>query len=63
MTGVRFFWTFFWAFLLTQMLTYVVSSMNGLTYHFETGLILSIGITILIFVITLIIPNDPVEDH
>jgi hypothetical protein len=62
-TGVRFFWTFFWAFLLTQMLTYVVSSMNGLTYHFGTGFILSIGITILLFVITLIIPNDPVENH
>jgi uncharacterized membrane protein len=62
-TDVRFFWTFFWAFVLTQMLTYVVSSMNGLAFHFGTGLILSIGITILLFVMTLIIPNDPVEDH
>jgi hypothetical protein len=62
-TGVRFFWTFFWAFVLTEMLTYVVSSMNGSAFHFETGFILSIGVTILLFVITTIIPNDPVEDH
>jgi predicted PurR-regulated permease PerM len=62
-TGVRFFWTFFWAFLLTQMLNYVVSSMNGLSFHFMTGLVLSVVITVLLFVMTLIIPNDPVEDH
>ncbi|SCC00950.1 Protein of unknown function [[Bacillus] enclensis] len=63
MTGVKFFWTFFWAFLLTQMLNYVVSSMNGLSFHFMTGLVLSVVITVLLFVMTLIIPNDPVEDH
>jgi predicted PurR-regulated permease PerM len=62
-TGVKFFWTFFWAFLLTQMLNYVVSSMNGLSFHFMTGLVLSVVITVLLFVMTLIIPNDPVEDH
>ncbi|WP_071618169.1 YjzD family protein [Rossellomorea aquimaris] len=60
---MRFFWTFFWAFLLTQMLNYVVSSMNGLSFHFMTGLVLSVVITVLLFVMTLIIPNDPVEDH
>jgi predicted PurR-regulated permease PerM len=62
-TGVKYFWTFFWAFLLTQMLNYVVSSMNGLSFHFMTGLVLSVIITVLLFVMTLIIPNDPVEDH
>ncbi|MCA1056755.1 YjzD family protein [Rossellomorea aquimaris] len=60
---MRFFFTFFWAFLLSMMLTYVVSSMNGFAFHFETGLMLSIVITVLLFVITTIIPNDPVEDH
>ncbi|KSU62211.1 hypothetical protein AS034_08760 [[Bacillus] enclensis] len=60
---MKFFWTFFWAFLLTQMLNYVVSSMNGLSFHFMTGLVLSVVITVLLFVMTLIIPNDPVEDH
>lgn len=60
---MRFFWTFFWTFLLVQMLTYVVSSMVGIPYQFETGTILAIATTVLIFVVPQIIPNDPVEKH
>lgn len=60
---MRFFWTFFWAFLLTEMLTYVVSSMSGAAFDFKLGAILSVGITILIFVMSTIIPNEPVEKH
>ncbi|MEH7122162.1 DUF2929 family protein [Bacillus sp. JJ1532] len=58
---MRFFWTFFWTFLLVQMLTYVVSSMLGLAFDFKTGSILAVGTTILIFVISTIIPEGPVE--
>lgn len=60
---MRFFWTFFWAFALTEMLTYVVSSMNGTAFHFETGLLISVIVTVLLFVVTLVIPNEPVEKH
>ncbi|WNS76851.1 DUF2929 family protein [Bacillus sp. DTU_2020_1000418_1_SI_GHA_SEK_038] len=58
---MRFFWTFFWTFLLVQMLTYVVSSMLGLAFDFKTGSILAVGATILIFVISTVIPEGPVE--
>ncbi|MFD2681256.1 YjzD family protein [Bacillus seohaeanensis] len=60
---MRFFWTFFWTLLLTEMLNYVVSSMNGAAFHLETGIILAVVATILVFVVTLILPNEPVEDH
>jgi uncharacterized membrane protein len=60
---VRYFWAFFWAFLLVQMLTYVVSSMVGTTYNVQTGSILAIIVTVMIFVISAIIPNEPVEKH
>lgn len=60
---MRFFWTFFWSFLLVQMLTYVVSSMNGAAFDFKLGAIVSIGVTILVFVISAIIPNEPIEKH
>jgi hypothetical protein len=60
---VRYFWTFFWAFLLVQMLTYVVSSMVGTTYNVQTGSILAIVVTVMILIISAIIPNEPVEKH
>ncbi|MDP4085117.1 MAG: YjzD family protein [Bacillota bacterium] len=60
---MRYFWTFFWAFLLVQMLDYVVSSMIGTTYNFEIGAILALVVTVMIFIVTSIIPNDPVEKH
>ncbi|MCA0148973.1 YjzD family protein [Rossellomorea sp. DA94] len=60
---MRFFWMFFWAFALSEMLTYVVSSMNGNEFHFQTGLILSVCFAVLVFLITLVIPNEPVENH
>ncbi|CRK83482.1 YjzD family protein [Neobacillus massiliamazoniensis] len=60
---MRFFWTFFWSFLLVEMLTYVVSSMIGVGFDFKIGAILSVCVTILIFVASTIIPNEPVEKH
>jgi hypothetical protein len=41
------------------MLTYVVSSMNGLVYSFNMGVILTVIFSVLIFIIAAIIPNDP----
>lgn len=56
---MRYFWTFFWVFILMQMLTYVISAMNGSAFNFNTGLILGVVTTILIYVISAIIPNEP----
>lgn len=61
---MRFFWTFFWTFLLVQMLTYVVSSMTaGAKYEFMPAAIASVVVTILIYVITALIPNEPAAKH
>ncbi|MDZ5470329.1 DUF2929 family protein [Bacillus sp. 31A1R] len=54
---MQFFWTFFWTFLLVQMVTYVVSSMIGTTFDFVTGSILAVAATILVFVLSTIIPE------
>ena len=59
---MRYFMTFFWVFLLMQMITYVVSSMSGNAYEFITGAIISIPVTILICVLPLLIPNEPVDN-
>ncbi|WP_046175382.1 YjzD family protein [Domibacillus indicus] len=55
--------TFFWTFLLSEMVVYVVSSMNGAAFHFETGVFLAIAVTIILLILTALIPNDPVEKH
>jgi hypothetical protein len=60
---MRFFWTFFWTFLLVQMLNYVVTSMSGTTYDFMTGTIIAVAATVLIIVVSFIIPNDPADHH
>ncbi len=61
---MRFFWTFFWTFLLVQMLSYVVSSMTpGSKFDFMAGAIISVGVTVLIFIASAVIPNQPVEKH
>lgn len=58
---MRIFWTFFWTFLLVNMLTYVVSSMIGVEYHFATGTTLAVIATVLILLIAQLIPDDPVH--
>ncbi len=60
---MRYFWTLFWAFLLTQMLTYVVSSMIGTAYNFETGVLLGIAVTVFVAILSVVIPNEPNESH
>jgi uncharacterized membrane protein len=60
---MRYFWTLLWTFLLVQMLNYVVSSMTGGTYDFMTGTILSVIVTVLIIMVSTIIPNEPADHH
>lgn len=46
------------------MLSYVVSSMTeGAEFTFMPGAIVSFGVTILIYIASAIIPNEPVEKH
>ena len=61
---MRYLVTFFWSFLLMQMITYVVSSMAGAGYSFTTGVIISVIVSLLVFVLTAILPNEePAESH
>ncbi|MDE3838205.1 DUF2929 domain-containing protein [Bacillus methanolicus] len=60
---MRYFWTFFWTFLLIQMLVYVTGSMIGTEFDLRTGSILAVAATILIYIVPIILPNDPVEKH
>lgn len=56
--------TFFWSFLLISMLNYVVSSVLGVPFDFVAGAIISVVVSILVFIIAAIIPNEPVaHDH
>ena len=48
---MRFFWTLFWSFLLSQMLVYVISSMQGSSYDFNTGIIIAIAMSIAVFIL------------
>ncbi|MBD3110324.1 YjzD family protein [Bacillus sp. AGMB 02131] len=59
---MRYIVTFVWVFLLMQMVTYVVSSMNGAAYDFNIGLITAVPVTILICLLPLLIPNEPVDN-
>ncbi len=59
---MRYTWTFFWVFLLIHMTTYVVSSMNGVVYDFMQATIISVVVTILVYILTAILPNEPVKD-
>ncbi|KOS66716.1 DeoR family transcriptional regulator [Lysinibacillus contaminans] len=54
--------TFIWSFILVSMLNYVVSSVLNVDFNFQTGAILSVVFTVLIFVIGAIIPNEPTPD-
>ncbi|EON73457.1 YjzD family protein [Lysinibacillus sphaericus] len=54
--------TFVWSFLLVSMLNYVVSSVLGVPFDFQTGAIISVVFSVLIFVIGAIIPNEPTPE-
>ncbi|KAB7704979.1 DUF2929 family protein [Bacillus aerolatus] len=60
---MQFIMTFFWTFLLTEMLTYVVSSMNGIEFNFMTGLVLAIAATVLMFVLSTLLTDEHAEQH
>ena len=54
--------TFIWSFLLVSMLTYVVSSILGAVPNFGSAAIISVVVSILVFIIAAIMPKAPVAD-
>jgi len=54
--------TFIWSFLLVSMLNYVVSAVIGVPFDFQTGAIISVVFSVLIFVIGAVIPNEPTPE-
>ncbi|MFB9762634.1 YjzD family protein [Ectobacillus funiculus] len=60
---MRLLWTFIWSFLLMQMMSYIISSMTGSTYDFGQATIMSVVVTVLIFIISAILPNEPAGQH
>ena len=54
--------TLVWSFLLVTMLNYVVSSVLAVDFEFSTSIVLSVLFTILVFIISAIIPNEPTPD-
>ncbi|QFF98234.1 DUF2929 family protein [Psychrobacillus glaciei] len=62
---MKYIMTLIWSVILVSMLNYVVSSVQDQPFVFVHGLIMSIPVAILIFIITAIIPNElaPSEQH
>lgn len=59
---MKYIMTLIWSFLLISMLTYVVSSVLGAEYSFSTGAIISVIFTVLVWIITSVIPNESTPD-
>ncbi|MFC4320670.1 YjzD family protein [Litchfieldia salsa] len=61
---MRYFWTFFWTFLLIQMVSYVVSSMQGGTYNFMLSTTIAIVAAVFIFITAALLPTpETTEEH
>ncbi|WP_144509506.1 YjzD family protein [Bacillus sp. FJAT-22090] len=56
---MKYIMTLIWSVILVSMLNYVVSSVQNVDFIFKNGLIMSIPVAIMIFIIAAIIPNDP----
>ncbi|KQL54996.1 hypothetical protein AN964_16795 [Heyndrickxia shackletonii] len=60
---MKYFWTLFWTFLLVQMLGYVGSAMTDTQYSIGTMSILSVVVTVMIFILSSVIPNSPATEE
>lgn len=54
--------TFVWSFLLISLLNYVVSAVQNVPFDFMIGVYISLAVSILIFVISSIIPDEPAPE-
>ncbi|MGI2327436.1 YjzD family protein [Planococcus sp. YIM B11945] len=59
---MQFIGTFLWSFLLISMLNYVVSAVQNVPYDFMLGVYVSLGVAVLIFIISSIIPDSPAPE-
>jgi len=60
---MKYFWTLFWTFLLVQMLGYVGSAMTDTHYSIGNISIVAVVVTILIFIVSSVIPNSPATEE
>lgn len=60
---MRYILTIFWTLLLVNMLMYVAGSMIGSSYDFGTATTLGIIAVILIFIISVLLPQQPTEEQ
>ncbi|MDN4492288.1 YjzD family protein [Ureibacillus aquaedulcis] len=54
--------TLVWSVLLMLMLGYVVSSVLAVPFDVTTSLILGVIFTVIVFIISAIIPNEPTPE-
>ena len=54
--------TFLWSFLLISLVNYVVSAVQNVPFDFMIGVYISIGVSILIFAMSAIIPDGPAAE-
>lgn len=54
--------TFIWSFLLISLLNYVVSAVQNVPFDFMLGVYMSVAVSILIFIASALMPEEPVAD-
>lgn len=54
--------TFLWSFFLISLVNYVVSAVQNVPFDFMIGVYISVGVSILIFVMAAVIPNEPATE-
>ncbi|WP_422123751.1 DUF2929 family protein [Planococcus sp. X10-3] len=59
---MQFIGTFFWSVLLISLLNYVVSAVQNVDFNFMNGIYMSVVVSILIFIISSIIPDAPAPE-
>lgn len=55
--------TFIWSFLLVTMLNYVVSSINDVPFEFGLGVIVSVVLSVLVFIVSAVLPSESTPDY
>lgn len=54
--------TFLWSFLLISLVNYVVSAVQNVPFDFMIGVYISVAVSILIFVLSAIITDEPTPE-
>lgn len=55
--------TFIWSVLLISLLNYVVSAVQNVPFVFMNGVYISVAVSVLIFIASALMPDQPVEDN